>query len=289
MLRIVLEFTESYVTFMSFQPRLPNSTQSTDLPQDFRSRAAEVFRATFPDEAELGEFVVDGRIYPNEVLLRLGYLPQDQIRQINFEASVDYDTKKLEERGLTTMEPLFLCVDVLGAVMEEHFADAAKEDNEFDDLSSDDLTEMDGLDEVEEESLFGDRYPLEWTEIDFEGETVFLKFSTINTRLEDEADRLLGLGREAFQIGAPETGDALDHDDGSTIDPTGTEQPDSSRSGSRRDGEFDSRSAADTGGSHPRPSSHSLIDGELSEDLSAELRAQLAKWRASGDRSDLLN
>lgn len=154
-------------------PRLATSTKSTDVPQEFLSKVRGVFEKQFDVEADLGEFLADGRIFPDEVVLRIGYLEKGRLKQINFEASMDIKKPRLadaaaaEESETGTMDRLYTLIDVLGSLMEEYF-DADQNEEEMD-------------------------LPLHWKAYEFEGETVYLQHSTVNTRLEEEADRLLGL------------------------------------------------------------------------------------------------
>ena len=173
----------------SFTPRLATSKTWTDLPGDFAGNLQGVFSRQFDGKGPQGEFIVDGRIYPDEVVVRMGYLESGRLRQINFEASVDLplvqDIDPNAEEGdaeSITMERLYVCVDALGSLMEEYFEKG-------------DVDEMD--------------VPLSWRPYEFEDETVFLKYSTVNTRLEEEADRLLGLLSEALVNEDEKSEDAL--------------------------------------------------------------------------------
>lgn len=159
-------------------PRLSASQQWTDLPADLTTKVMAVFAGQFKIEASHGEFLVEGRIYPMELVVRVGYLEHGRLRQMNFEASIDLSPATEPAAASTlegesevmeqskTMERLFVCIDAIGSVMEEFFA-------------SGDEDEMD--------------LPLRWKAYEFEGENVFMQFSTVNTRLEEEADRILGL------------------------------------------------------------------------------------------------
>jgi len=179
----------------SLTPRLTTSRHWTELPVDFRKKVEGVFAEQFDLEAERGEFLVDGRIYSEEMIVRIGYLEHGRLRQINFEASIDLPKKKTgqaeteETSESKIMEHLYICIDALGSLMEEYFE--LGEDEELD-------------------------VPLHWRPYEFEEETIYLQHSTVNTRLEDEADRLLGVGdRRLFNENA-EDEDALNKAD---IDP----------------------------------------------------------------------
>ncbi|HVK60039.1 MAG TPA: hypothetical protein VM432_00765 [Bdellovibrionales bacterium] len=177
-----------------FNPRLPSSTKWTDVPAEFLAKVVTVFVNQFDIEAANGEFIADGRIYPEEVVLRVGYLEKGRLKQVNFEASMDIkglapekslaadaEAVSAEEKS-DTMDRLFTCIDAIGSMMEEYFEVGDEEELDV---------------------------PLYWKEFEFEGETVFLQHSTANTRLEDEADRILGLLAEDLVRENQESEDAL--------------------------------------------------------------------------------
>lgn len=153
-------------------PRNPSSQKWTDLPAEFRQKAAQVFAQNFTEESQQGEFLIDGRIYPSEIVVRAGFREPGRLKQTNFEVSIDHRADQ------SAMEKLFLGIDVLGTVFETHF-EHLREDE---------------VDDVE--------YPVNWEEFDFEDSKVFLRFSTVNTTLEDEADRILGLSQAAGEEAA---------------------------------------------------------------------------------------
>ena len=210
-------------------PRFSISKTWTNLPADFVSKVKMVFTDEFKSEALKGEFVVDGRIYPDELLVRLGYLEKGRLKQVNFEASMDlkpgkammgldldrdldsiegsplededdiYDTESArvgrdedddlsadddlqdelldpEEREIrekkkseTATERLYACVDALGSLMEEYFELGSEKDMDI---------------------------PPVWRPYEFEGDMIYMQHNNINTQLEDEANRLLGLVSE---------------------------------------------------------------------------------------------
>lgn len=186
-----------------FNPRLSSSVKWTEVPQEFLAKIRQVFENQFKTQAGAGEFLVAGQIYPEEVLLRVGYVETGRLKQINFEASMDIKgasskafaaaetditadgetlagsfaarreaemadevAEEVTEQSTLT-DRLFSCIDIIGSLMEEYF-----EAGEL----------IDVID-----------IPLHWKGYEFEGETIYLQYSTVNTRLEEEADRLLGL------------------------------------------------------------------------------------------------
>lgn len=151
-------------------PRLSTQKTWTTLPREFREKAAQVFAQNFRKESAKGDFLIEGRIYPTEILMRAGYTEKGRLKQTNFEVSIDLTTAPASDQGTdkTAMDHLFLGIDVLGSVFETHFEHLSEEES----------------DDVE--------YPFTWEEFEFDDHKVHLRFSTVNTRLEDEADRILG-------------------------------------------------------------------------------------------------
>lgn len=168
-------------------PRLSTSKTWTDLPLEFTDKVIEVFKGQFEAEAARGEFLVEGRVYPDEIIVRVGYLESGRLKQFNIEASMDRPKAKADEGAndngkLSTMERLYTCIDAVGSVMEDYF-------------------DMDEEDELE--------IPLRWKEFKFDGEAIFLQQSSVNTKLEEEADRILGLLEKNLVMEAPSSEDAL--------------------------------------------------------------------------------
>lgn len=207
-----------------FNPRLITSTKWTEIPEEFLAKVLTVFNNQFKKEVETGEFLAEGHIYPQELVLRVGYLEAGRLKQINFEASIDLkpvaekpagssmqgpatisdiptfpgagvDDAFGDEGGVFadsqaealsdptgTMASLYTCIDVLGSLMEEYFQKG--------DVGEVDVT-------------------LHWKAYDFEDDVVYLQYSTVNTRLEEEADRILGLLGEDLVFEGDPSEDAL--------------------------------------------------------------------------------
>ncbi len=169
------------------EPRHPTSAKWTPFPADLVETIQEVFAEKFTAESVEGEFIVDGRIYAQEILLRIGFLPHGRIQQLNFEASMEFNPD--EEKGV--FKSIFAAVNSLGGVFEDYFDTKAdtESDDESDDLGAgfdkaDDLTPG-GADPT------GIDFPRNWQSFDTEEGTVYMQYSTVNTKLEAEADRLL--------------------------------------------------------------------------------------------------
>ncbi len=139
-------------------PRLKSSKKWTALPPELCAQICGVYSESFEKEAPLGQFVVEGRIYGQELLFRAGYLEKGRLRQLNIEVSVDFDANKQN-----ALELIHFTVDCAASMMQEVFA--------------------------KEQDL--EEFPHEWKSFTIDKKTVYLQVSTVNTKLEDEANRLL--------------------------------------------------------------------------------------------------
>lgn len=139
------------------EPRLPKSRKWTPLPKEFLQQIRTVFADSFKQQIGKGKMVADGRIYPEEILISVGYIEPGSIRQRGFDVSVEY--KKDKDNVLKL---LHLAVDAAGSLFEQLFT----------------------ADESE--------FPLIWTQFDFEGRKIFAQYSTTNEELEAAADKFLG-------------------------------------------------------------------------------------------------
>lgn len=165
------------------EPRLKSSVKWTQLPPDITAQIRDLFKQNFQKELANAEIVVDGRIYKQEILLRVGYLEKGRLVQNNFEISMEY---KLTQQD-SALNTLYICVDAAAALMADHF-------------------ESDGTLEL----------PYSWAEYPFEGKKVWLQFSTTNTQLEKQANELLGEWNEGLVQGeveeAEDVGEESDDD-----------------------------------------------------------------------------
>src|SRR5689334_12140086 len=106
------------------EPRRSKSPKWTQLPKDYVTQVVSALRKSFADETKSGKFVVEGRIYPDELLIRMGFLENGRLRQTNFEISIDYKPGKDDAVKL-----LNLAVDVGATMLEELFS--ATDDKDF--------------------------------------------------------------------------------------------------------------------------------------------------------------
>ncbi|MES2768340.1 MAG: hypothetical protein V4596_04275 [Bdellovibrionota bacterium] len=129
------------------------------VPKDFLKLVKETFEEKYADFLKDKTLIVDGAIFPEELILVVGIKNNNEkIRQVNFESSMDYenvdDTKVLEK--------IHMSIDALDAMFIEY-------------------VEANGDIEM----------PKLWTEFEFEGQKLYLKSSTDNIELEKAAEEFL--------------------------------------------------------------------------------------------------
>jgi hypothetical protein len=142
------------------QPRLKTSKKWSPLPKELLTQIQSVFNQGFREHTKGGKVEASGRIYPEEILIRVGYRAPQTLKQNNWEISIGYRKDKDN-----VLKLLHLGVDVIGALFEQTFT--AEHDHDF---------------------------PRIWEQVDFEGRPVFIQYTTDNSELEAQADALLGAG-----------------------------------------------------------------------------------------------
>lgn len=157
-------------------PRRPTSQKWTDFPKEFSAQIESVFKESFAQQLGDSELIVQGRIYAEEILLRVGVLEKGRIAQSNFEVSIDYDSNDSQ-----VLDRIHHLVDVAASMMMEHY-------------------ETQG--EVE--------FPLSWKEFPFKGQPIYLQYSTENSDLEAQANAILGVSEDGFYHDPGNSDDALD-------------------------------------------------------------------------------
>ena len=156
-----------------FYPRLETSINWTPLPAEYCEKVRQSLAEAFQDQFGQLKFIAEGRIYPKEIIVRLGFKEKERLVQSNFEVSLETETK------MPIQKQLDLCADAAFDIAEQFLPNI---------FSSSDL--KDPL--AEKASGEGD-LPLQWTEIAFKKKAVYFQFSRANSELEAEADRLLGI------------------------------------------------------------------------------------------------
>lgn len=143
------------------QPRLKSSKKWTNLPPDVATQIQDVFEKNFQKELGKARLIVEGRLYPQEILLRVGYAEPGRLVQNNFEISMDY----VPEDENAALNTIHLCVDVAASLLTEHF-------------------------DAEEEGQL--EIPAIWTKFPFEETEVWIQYTTENSTLEKQANEILG-------------------------------------------------------------------------------------------------
>lgn len=140
-------------------PRKKESKKWSPLPPELSKQIKDVFEENFKTQLSGKNLRVEGRIYPTEILMRIGINSKDELRYNNFEVSVEHSSEMKN-----TISQIHLAVDVIASLIFEYF-------------------ENDQQHEI----------PLVWQEFPFEKDKVWLQYTSTNSELESEADKLLGL------------------------------------------------------------------------------------------------
>lgn len=150
------------------QPRLKTSKKWTAIPKELSTQIKQVFKQSFQTQIGNGSVFADGRIYPSEILMTVGFKPSGGgLRQFNWDISIEYKRDKDN-----VMKLLTLAVDVAGSLFEQFFS--SENDHDF---------------------------PRIWAEVDFEGRKLFVQYQTQNDELEAEANKILGIAEGEELVG----------------------------------------------------------------------------------------
>src|ERR1700745_2151359 len=98
------------------QPRLKTSKKWSPLPQELITQIQSVFQQSFQEYIKGGKIEAGGKIYPEEILIGVGFSTPGQLKQVNWEISIAY--KKDKDNVLKL---LHLAVDAVGALFEQTF------------------------------------------------------------------------------------------------------------------------------------------------------------------------
>ncbi|MFV3409468.1 hypothetical protein ACNH6C_12720 [Bdellovibrio bacteriovorus] len=143
-------------------PRLKSSKKWTSFPKEYSDQIQAVFNENFAQYLDNAELIIEGRIYQEEIVLRVGYLEEGRLAQANFEVSMSYSQEQQD-----AVSRIHNCVDAAASMMLEFLENEGEVD-----------------------------FPYNWKEVPFQGKKVYLKFSTENSNLEAEANKLLGLSED---------------------------------------------------------------------------------------------
>lgn len=160
-------------------PRLKTSKKWTAFPEEYLHQIEEVFTSTFKRQLSQSQLIVEGRIYTEEILLRVGIREKGRLAQSNFEVSMSYSQKSQD-----AIDRIHDCIDAAASMMNDYFSSEKEAD-----------------------------FPRQWQEFEFNQRPLFLQFSTENSDLEAQADALLGQSFEEMVQEDTESEDALDRAD----------------------------------------------------------------------------
>ena len=160
-------------------PRLKTSKKWTLFPKEFLSQIKDVFSQGFKAQIGAANLIIDGRIYSEEILLRVGLSEKGLLRQFNFEVSMSHSAKDQD-----AIDRIHDCIDAIASMMHDYFEFIKKEE------------EPD--------------FPLTWKEYEFNNKPLYLQFTTVNSDIEAQADALLGTAEDKLLIEEEDTEDALD-------------------------------------------------------------------------------
>ena len=76
------------------EPRLSSSLKWTALPKELIEQIRTVFQSTFKEHLKGAKVEAEGRIYPQEILVSVGFKPKGALRQTNFQVSLGYKKDK---------------------------------------------------------------------------------------------------------------------------------------------------------------------------------------------------
>lgn len=156
-------------------PRLTSSKKWTKFPKEYLSQIEQAFSDAFAAQLATGKLLIEGRIYPEEIMLRVGFLEKGRLQQANFEVSINYS-----QQDQDAVDRIYNCIDAAASMMGEYFASEGDVD-----------------------------FPRSWKEYDFDGKMIFVQYSTENSDLEAEANKLLGLDDNALVQEEQDSEDAL--------------------------------------------------------------------------------
>ncbi|UOF01944.1 hypothetical protein [Bdellovibrio reynosensis] len=145
-------------------PRLKSSKKWTSFPKEYSNQIQTVFAENFAQYMDNAELIIEGRIYQEEIVLRVGYHEKDRLAQANFEVSMNYSQEEQD-----AVKRIHNCIDAAASMMMEYL----ENDGEVD-------------------------FPYTWKEVPFQGKKIYLQFTTENSSLEAEANKLLGIEEDTI-------------------------------------------------------------------------------------------
>ncbi len=140
-------------------PRLKTSKKWTAFPAEYAKQIQNVFNENFAEFLDDAKILIEGRIYSEEILLRVGYHEEGRLSQANFEVSISYSQQEQD-----AIQRIHNCVDAAASMMMDYLENQGEVD-----------------------------IPYNWKEIPFQGKKIYVQFTTENSSLEAQANALLGV------------------------------------------------------------------------------------------------
>lgn len=149
--------------------------QFQPLPKDFCDLAEGTFKDAFKDKMQDFGLQINGRLYPEEIVVRLSLAKKSDLKQHNFSVSVDH-TQEMSN----ALDQMHLGIDILASFLEDYLeANAAGEELDV---------------------------PLDWHNYEVEGQQIYLIYDSDNDSLETKANELLGITEETELVDEDELG-----------------------------------------------------------------------------------
>lgn len=142
------------------EPKNTNNQAFTKLPSELLETIVEVFTEHFDEQAQEGKFISFGQVHAGEILLRLGYIKNQSITQINFDTSNEVSGSEAQ---------IIASLEEMVSATKELFLDYFKNKNL-------------------------EHFSYHWNPLTASKKSgqVYYKMDSTNTRLEEEANALLG-------------------------------------------------------------------------------------------------
>ena len=139
--------------------RRPNSdpTKAGKIPPDLVKMISDEFNQQHKAFLEGKTTIIEGLLFQDEVYISFGFKEPGALRQVNFEASVDFDAENTK-----ALDRIHLAVDAIDSMLGEYIQ--AEGDIEM---------------------------PHEWKAFDYSGITVFLRSNTENSEIEKMTEEFL--------------------------------------------------------------------------------------------------
>lgn len=155
------------------RPRRPNSdpTKAGKIPPELVKMIADEMKQEHKEFLADKVIVIDGLIFQDEIYLSVGFREKDALRQINFEASVDFDVENMK-----AIDRINLAVDAIDTMVTDYIT-------------------VDGDIEL----------PFDWKAFDYDGVTLFLRHNTENTEIEKLTEEFLKQHPEVEDLPDPES------------------------------------------------------------------------------------